>query len=121
MRNQNIYTARVTDGLFVSAPGNSKPLGRFQRAFVVVAENAPTLPRSYRLTIENQPVGGQASFLQFSLAAAPLTTLDCHRYRRISSVARTVFVTARPRTRAASRVAVTEIAAPGAGRSWPAG
>ena len=24
MRNQNIYTARVTDGLFVSAPGNNK-------------------------------------------------------------------------------------------------
>ena len=27
MRNQNIYTARVTEGLFVSAPGNNKPLG----------------------------------------------------------------------------------------------
>ena len=38
MRNQNVYTARVTEGLFVSAPGNNKPLGRFQRAFVVVAE-----------------------------------------------------------------------------------
>ena len=73
MRNQNIYTARVTDGLFVSAPGNQKPLGNFQRGFVVVAENASATPRFYRLTIENQPAGGQASFLQFG---APLTTLD---------------------------------------------
>ena len=40
MRNQNIYTARVTEGLFVSAPGNNKPFDDFQRAFVVVAENA---------------------------------------------------------------------------------
>ena len=68
MRNQNIYTARVSEGLFVSAPGNNKPLGDFQRAFVVVAENATALIRSFRLTIENQPVGGQASFLQFCAA-----------------------------------------------------
>ena len=27
MRNQNIYTARVTEGLFVGSPGNAKPLG----------------------------------------------------------------------------------------------
>ena len=49
MRNQNIYTARVTDGLFVSAPGNNKQFNGFQRAFVVVAENASALPRTYRL------------------------------------------------------------------------
>ena len=65
MRNQNIYTARVTDGLFVSAPGNNKQFNGFQRAFVIVAENASALPRTYRLRIENQPLGGQASFLQF--------------------------------------------------------
>ena len=44
MRNQNIYTAQITGGLIVGAPGNSKPLGTtknpannqtvpFQRAF----------------------------------------------------------------------------------------
>ena len=66
MRNQNVYTARVTEGLFVSAPGNNKPFDDFQRAFVVVAENATSLIRTFRLTIENQPVGGQASFLQFT-------------------------------------------------------
>ncbi len=73
MRNQNIYTARVTEGLFVSAPGNNKPLDGFQRAFVVVAENATAAVAHLPAAIENQPVGGQASFLQFG---APLTTLD---------------------------------------------
>ena len=52
----------------MSAPGNNKPLGDFQRAFVVVAENATALIRSFRLTIDNQPAGGTASFLQ----SAPL-------------------------------------------------
>ena len=85
MRNQNIYTARVTDGLFVSAPGNNKQFNGFQRAFVIVAENASPLPRVYRLHIENQPIGGQASFLQFG---APLTTLDVST-PALSSIART--------------------------------
>ena len=104
MRNQNIYTARVTDGLFVSAPGNNKQFNGFQRAFVVVAENATAAPRTYRLRIENQPVGGQASFLQFG---APLTTLDVST-PALSSVARTVFVTAQDQN-ARIRVSVTEI------------
>ena len=104
MRNQNIYTARVTDGLFVSAPGNNKQFNGFQRAFVVVAENASPLPRVYRLHIENQPVGGQASFLQFG---APLTTLDVST-PALSSVARTVFVTAQDQN-ARIRVSVTEV------------
>ena len=108
MRNQNIYTARVTDGLFVSAPGNSKQFNGFQRAFVVVAENASAVPRTYRLRIENQPVGGQASFLQFG---APLTTLDVTT-PALSSVARTVFVTAQDEN-ARIRVSVTEVTAPG--------
>ena len=73
MRNQNIYTARVTDGLFVSAPGNNKQFSDFQRAFVIVTENAATVARYYRLTIDDQPPGGEASFVQFG---PPLTTLD---------------------------------------------
>jgi uncharacterized repeat protein (TIGR01451 family) len=107
MRNQNIYTARVTEGLFVSAPGNNKPLGDFQRAFVVVAENATALIRSFRLTIENQPVGGQASFLQFS----QLTSLDV-TIPTFSSVARTVFATSTDET-ARINVSIVEITAPG--------
>jgi uncharacterized repeat protein (TIGR01451 family) len=108
MRNQNIYTAKVTDGLFVSAPGNNKPFNGFQRSFVVVAENAASVTRSYRLRIENQPAGGQASFLQFG---APLTVLDVTT-PPLSSVARTVFVTAAQQT-ARIRVSVTQITAAG--------
>ena len=105
MRNQNVYTARVTDGLFVSAPGNTKPFNGFQRAFVIVAENASAVPRTYRLRIENQPLGGgQASFLQFGPA---LTTLDVAT-PALSSVARTVFVTAQEPT-ARITVSVTEV------------
>ncbi len=105
MRNQNIYTARVTDGLFVSAPGNNKPFNGFPRAFVVVAENASAVPRFYRLTIEDQPAGGQASFLQFG---APLTTLDVVT-PAYSSVARTVFVTAPQDSTARVRVSVVQV------------
>jgi hypothetical protein len=57
MRNQNIYTARITQGLVVASPGNAKLTGKIQRAFVVYVENATNTPRSYRLTIAAQPPG----------------------------------------------------------------
>ena len=42
-RNQNIYTARISGGLLVGAPGNSKPLSTtLQRGFVVFAQNDTT-------------------------------------------------------------------------------
>src|SRR5262249_13157066 len=46
MRNQNIYTARVTEGLFVGSRGNTKTLGSIQRAFVVTVQNEGPLQRS---------------------------------------------------------------------------
>src|SRR6266550_1015721 len=97
MRNQNIYTAQITGGLIVGAPGNAKPLGTttfngkivpFQRAFAVEAQNVTNQPLNVRLTIANQPPGGAASFLQFS----QLTTLDV-TIPAFSSVSRSVFVT----------------------------
>ena len=63
-----------------------------------------TRPRScktYRLRIENQPIGGQASFLQFGPA---LTTLDVTT-PVLSSVARTVFVTSQDEDARDPRVA----------------
>ena len=67
MRNQNIYTARVTDGLFAGSPGNAKPLGKIQRAFVVFVQNATAQTRSFRLTAQPpDPQPGQASFSQFA-------------------------------------------------------
>ena len=103
MRNQNIYTAQITGGLVVGAPGNAKPLGTttftnpvtgvtsivpFQRAFAVEAQNVASQPIFVRFTIANQPTGGSASFLQFS----QLTTLDV-TIPQYSSVSRSVFVT----------------------------
>ena len=87
MRNQNIYTARVSQGLYVAAPGNAKPLGRIQRAFVVYAENNTYEARTFRMSIASQPTGGSASFKQF----APLTQVDVTIGPR-SSVSRTVYV-----------------------------
>jgi hypothetical protein len=103
MRNQNIYTAQITGGLVVGAPGNAKPLGTtmftnpttgvtstvpFQRAFAVEAQNVTSQQIFVRFTIANQPTGGTASFLQFS----QLTTLDI-TIPEFSSVSRSVFVT----------------------------
>jgi hypothetical protein len=97
MRNQNIYTSQITGGLVVGAPGNAKPLGTttfnsqivpFQRAFPVEAQNVTSQAITVRFTIANQPTGGSASFLQFSL----LTTLDI-TIPAYSSVSRSVFVT----------------------------
>jgi hypothetical protein len=97
MRNQNIYTAQITGGLVVGAPGNAKPLGTtvfkgqtvpFQRAFAVEAQNVTNQQIFVRFTIANQPTGGTASFLQFT----KLTTLDI-TIPAFSSVSRSVFVT----------------------------
>ena len=97
MRNQNIYTSQITGGLVVGAPGNAKPLGTttfngktvpFQRAFPVEAQNSTGQPLNVRFTIANQPTGGAASFLQFSV----LKTLDV-TIPPYSSVSRSVFAT----------------------------
>ncbi len=107
MRNQNIYTARITEGLAVGALATAKTLGSIQRSFPVFAQNNSGIIRSYRLTILNQPPGGQASFRQFSA----LPTLDVQVPPR-STVARTVFATSSD-PHAQINVSVVEIAAPG--------
>ena len=134
MRNQNVYTSRITQGLVVGSPGNAKPLGQttfpdhtigiYQRAFVVFVQNTsdegnptcspdPKAPaRCYRLSIANQPVGGKATFLQFAQPnfPDPLTQLDLRVPAR-SSATRTVFVTS-TNPDAPVTVNVTEIDAP---------
>ena len=94
-RNQNIYTTRVTDGLFAGSPGNAKPLGVIKRAFAVFAENARGTTAAYRLTIAQQPANGTASFLQFGAVLDHLdVTIPAH-----STATRTVFVTGAAHTR----------------------
>jgi hypothetical protein len=64
MRNQNIYSSRITQGLAVTVPQNSKPLSTtLQRTFIAQVQNFTNLDRFFRLTIANQPPGGMASLL----------------------------------------------------------
>jgi uncharacterized repeat protein (TIGR01451 family) len=115
-RNQDIFSARFDSGLLVGALGNSKTLGEVQRGFALMIRNTTTEPRSYRLTILDQPVGGQASFRQFD---PPLTVLDVS-IPRLSSVARTAYVTSTDPT-ARVTIEVSEISAPGAPVLLPGG
>ncbi len=110
MRNQNVYTARVTQGLTIGTPSNSKPLSATQRAFVVLVQNSTTLVKYYRLKIANQPPGGKATFSQFPIlgGADPLDVLDIS-IQPFSSVARAVFATSTD-MRASVQVSVAELA-----------
>ena len=89
MRNQNIYTSRVTPGLVAGSPGNAKPLStNLQRAFVVFAQNTTHELALYRFSVRNQPPGGQASLLQFDFLPSVDVLVPAG-----SSAARTVYVT----------------------------
>jgi len=90
MRNQNIYTARVSQGVLFQALENAKPLSTtLQRGFVVVVQNLTGATKHFSLTIANQPFpDGQASFSQSTL----LTNLDVQVAPR-SSISRSVYVT----------------------------
>ncbi len=125
-RNQNIYTARITGGILVGSPGNTKTLSPdFQRAFVVfvqnttaaVADQTATRTKTFRLTITNQPANGRASFNQFPLPAnvtattPPLTVIDTV-VPALSTASRTVYVTSTdPHARLS--ISVAEISAVG--------
>src|SRR5713101_351104 len=64
MRNQNIYSSQITQGLSVSSPQTLKPLSStLQRAFVVLVQNQTNFDKTFHLTIANQPPGGFASFI----------------------------------------------------------
>jgi YVTN family beta-propeller protein len=127
MRDQNIYTTRVTEGLYVGSPVNTKPLvdeneDSIQRSFILFVQNTTNELRSYRLVIANQPPDaprpvGRASFKQFPLppydtqSEPPVTQLLVLVPPR-SSIARTVYVTSTIRF-ATIRVDVIETAIPG--------
>ncbi len=64
MRNQNIYAARISQGLAVASVQNAKPLSStLQRALSLSVENLTPVSRTFRLTITGQPIGGRASFV----------------------------------------------------------
>jgi YVTN family beta-propeller protein len=108
MRNQNIYTAVMTGGLLVAAPGNTKLLGfsegegLVQATFVVVVQNVTAQDRRFRLTAV-QPADGDASFEQLMLQTAIDVTVPAY-----SSASRTLYLRS-PDPTASALVLVTEI------------
>src|SRR3954469_20319924 len=92
-RNQNVYTARITQGLLVGFKENSKSLlnasnAPIQRAFSVFATNTTGQKAFYRLTINAPPAGTIASFDQ----RLSVPTLDVTILPK-TTISRTVFVT----------------------------
>ena len=112
MRNQNIYTANVTQGVVVASPDNAKLLlGSQLKAFVITLENSSAVLRVFRLTVLNQPPGGRAVFSQATNLPVPLTHLDVS-VPAFSTVARSVFASSTV-PNAQVRVLAQEITAPG--------
>jgi hypothetical protein len=119
MRNSNVYSARITPGLLVGSPTNSKRLlqengqhpAADRRSFVVFAQNNTDQTRLYRFTILNQPVGGIASFLQFSPIGSPLENVEMEIAPR-STASRTVYVSSSDPT-ASVKVDISEVLAGG--------
>ena len=111
-RNQNIYVSRVTQGLALSSPQNTKPLSTaLQHAFVIVVQNFTTFDKTFRLTIASQPPGGYASFLPGTnnppnppTPPSPVTTTLDLQVAAHSGVSRPVFATS---TNSAASITIT--------------
>jgi putative Ig domain-containing protein/galactose oxidase-like protein/Kelch motif protein len=94
MRNQNVYTAEISQGVILTSPQTSKPVltptGQpIQRQFVVEVRNATNAARSFLLTIPTQPATATASFQQFSLVTSRQTQVNA-----FSSQSMAIFVVA---------------------------
>ncbi len=107
-RNQNIYTARITEGLLVSTPQNTKPLSAsFVRSFVIAATNATGAPKKVTFSFA-APNGVSASFQALpgeTLANLPTVTADIAPH---STVSRSLFVKSSSAT-ATLTATVTEV------------
>jgi hypothetical protein len=89
-RNANIYTSRVTPGLYLSAVGNTKPTNQIERAYAIQVENGTDAPMTVRLSVA-APNGVVASFAQLSTGASQLTEKTI-TVGKNSSAAQTVYV-----------------------------
>jgi len=106
MRNQNIYSARLTDGVFAGSAGNAKQLGVIERSFAVFAQNATPQAKTFRFTIVQQPLNGKASFNQGPIS--PLSTILDVPIPSHSTATRSVYISA-PDPHASVNVDVTEV------------
>lgn len=62
IRNQNIYTSMITEGIIAGSPGNTKPLN-IDRAFVVFVKNTSEYERTLQLIIV-ETSGATANFMK---------------------------------------------------------
>ncbi|MBI5282132.1 MAG: pentapeptide repeat-containing protein [Candidatus Solibacter usitatus] len=90
-KNQNIYTAKVGEGVAGFVQVNSKDLSStVKRGFVVGVQNMLTTSQTFQLRIPSQPSGGSASFDQTTTGVTQVTLSVPAR----SSASRVVWVTA---------------------------
>jgi uncharacterized protein YjbI with pentapeptide repeats len=90
-RNQNVYTAAVTENSVAFAGANSKLLDpNTPRSFVVTVRNLSDTARWYALTLPTQPVGGSAAFKVGELSGTTVTPAFVFVQPK-SAAARTVF------------------------------
>src|SRR5262249_8375317 len=118
MRNQNVYTGRITQGLVVSSPQTSKVLKPYApddpssvTTFVVEVQNRTADGRWFRLSIAGQPASGQASLVPLDASAPPPETRDT-LIPPLSGATYTVFA-ASADAAATIQLRVAEIAGPG--------
>jgi hypothetical protein len=115
MRNQNIYTSQITQGIMVGSPVNTKPLSGGVRTFLVFVKNLTDLEKYFRLTIE-APSDMEASFWEeglpqngecpFLLCGDKVVKVSIEPH---SSITLTVFVEPYSNPYATFRVKVEEI------------
>ena len=113
MRNQNIYSSRLTQGIVLGSYGNSKPLAKIDRTFSIFIENtvpefdANNLPKArvFHLTLE-PAVGVSACFEPFDVNGnCSVASKDVTVYS-LSRVALTVYAKA-----SSSKIATIKIMA----------
>ena len=85
-RNANVYTSRITPGLYLSALGNTKPTDSIERAFAINLENGTENEMTVHLSIGSDV---PASFTQPS--GTDVRSIDV-TVGKFSSTARTVYV-----------------------------
>ena len=104
IRNQNIYTSRITEGIIAGSPGNTKPLNR-DRAFVVFVKNTTGALRDLILDIV-ETSGATAYFMKAGEDVG--TQLEFKDVPPHSSVSATVMVESYSNEYATVRIDVYE-------------
>ncbi len=108
-RNQNVYSASISNGVIVAAPGNNRPLDGFditgaplKRGFVIYVQNTTAQAREFRLSLPTT-----LSLIEASFAPNQIITLTDIEIPPYSSAVATVFASGSAST--AIPVSVAEI------------